>query len=328
MLEQVMKNLVIGLACTVGFASSGFAQIVTAPLDPTQPVLTGAAAGWRMKASAVGAYFTGSGKRSLEGVESFEYTRSGNTAGITIPWGPVAFEASSLNWSQQTTLADSYDDDLPVSLASAEAHIGLNHDEWASIGVSTKDITEINYLGTDAIEDSNSENSLGGSLSLQMGGVFFLGAGTNDVKSSGDFVVNNRWKETQVGLGLIFGSPEGSQFRVETSMVGSPETKQKAFDGKDAAYHPKSEVEYNQIEFSISGLLFAVTEKRNKAEYKYTGEDGTVYSDSMETVVIESGVLWIPQDGLVLGFYFVNEKAIEEFEDTNSSFKIHSGYIF
>lgn len=328
MLKQKMKILILGLACTFGFSITGVAQIVTAPLDPTQPVFTGAAAGWRMKAAAVGSYFTGSGKRSVEALDVFEFTRSGNTAGITLPWGPVAFEASSTNWSQQTTLAQTYEGNLPISFSVAEAHVGLNHDHWASIGVSTKDIKEKVYIGTDATEDSYSENSLGGSLSLQMGEMFFLGLGTNDVKSAGDRVVQNRWKETQFGMGLIFGSPGESQFRVESSFISSPEMKKEAFDTKGAAYHPKSKSDFNQVEFSISGLVFAVRERREQSTTEYLGADGTVFTNTSESAVTESGVLWVPQNGLVLGFYFVNEKATGTYEDTHSLFRINSGYIF
>ncbi|MDX2471147.1 MAG: hypothetical protein QNL04_11285 [SAR324 cluster bacterium] len=324
----MMKNLIMGLVCTLGFTTSGMAQIATAPLDPTQPVLTGAAAGWRMKAAAVGSYFTGTGKLSIENEDFYEYTRNGNSAGITIPWGPVAFEASSVNWSQQTTLTETYSDEVPVSFASAEAHLGLNHEQWASIGVSAKDVSEKTYLDGDVTEDANSENSLGGSLSLQMGGSFFLAAGTRDVKSSGDSVVDNRWKETQVGVGMIFGSPEETRFRLESSFAKSPEKQKQAFGDKSFSYHPKTEIDYNQVEFSISGLLFAVREEREKSTSKYTGDDGVVYSDTMVAVLTETGVLWVPQNGLVLGFYFVNEKTTDSFEDTQSSFKIHSGYVF
>ena len=320
--------MLLAVAASVALPTQAFAQVATAPIDPTQPIVSAAAAGWKKDRVAFGSYFTGSGKRSFEGQDIYEFNRSGNTGGLTLPWGPMVIEGSALNWSQQSSLSKRYNGAIPISLSSSQGHVAVNHDGWASIGVSSVIKKTTTYLNTEFTEDSRTENGIGGSLALSLMGNYFIGLGSNNVKSTGDAIVDNKWNERQTGVGMRFGEPGGFQFRLETAMIKSDRAEADQLSDLVANIHFSEETELNQIEISIDGLIFAFKGSKNIIFADYVSEEGTTNMTEVVTEVSESGVLWVPQEGLVLGFYFVNEKTTEAFEDTHNIFRVQSGYIF
>ena len=305
-----------------------FAQVATASIDPTQPSISGAATGWKKDRVVFGSYFTGSGARNFEKQDIYEFTRSGNVAGITLPWGPMVVEGSALNWSQQTSISKRYNGGIPISVNGSRAHVALNHDGWASIGVSSVIKKTTNYVNIDVPEEIKTANGIGGSLALSLMENYFIGAGTNNVRSTGDDMVDNKWKETQVGVGVRFGMKGGFQFRAEAATVKSDRAESKAFGEFVANIHFAEETEFNQVEMSINGLIFSFKGSKKTVFADIVVAEGADPIDSVVTEVGESGVLWVPQDGLVLGFYFVSEKTTEVFEDTHNIFKVQSAYVF
>ena len=126
----------------------------------------------------------------------------------------------------------------------------------------------------------------------------------------------------------MFGSPGATQFRAEYSYASSPKAESDAQGDLLSSIHHETIVSRFSGDLLMKGLLFSgksIQTKQLLAEpYDHVGEK---FSEKVTTNT-EGGVLWIPQEGLVLGFYFAAESTSYFYEDEHTEFRINLAYIF
>ena len=78
----------------------------------------------------------------------------------------------------------------------------------------------------------------------------------------------------------------------------------------------------------FSGLLFSGNLIEKSSDITYTDSVTNVVNNQVKESLSKMGVLWIPDNGLILGFYFITNTLDREFNDTKSEFMTKIGYVF
>ena len=152
---------------------------------------------------------------------------------------------------------------------------------------------------------------------------------------SGDYVENS-WTNTNIGIGLLTGEPEGTQFKLELSMVNSPESAEKASDGDAASYHPKTTTTFITAEAKYNNFVLGV---HREAEIEDKLEE--LKNQKTETTTTQIGLGWQPMEGLSLSLYSIAQKktikkpdmgqtatVVEEITIEPKGFRFFVGYNF
>ncbi len=189
-------------------------------------------------------------------------------------------------------------------------------------------------------------NSMGLSASVRLAEIFFIALGMENVTETGTFesetvsvisgvgtttstvgtdYVDNGWTNTMFGLGLIYGQPDDTQFRIEYAAISSPESEEEADGDKVASEHPATITTSATLEVKWNDILITYQNERKK-------EDELNDVDT-ETVTTMMGLGWQPMEGLAVSLYSYNKEvtmnnSLGEIKLKPSGFRLSFGYNF
>ncbi len=308
------------------FATPLRAQIASPSLDLSFPTAAPAAAGWRTQMAVFGGYQEGTGQRRAQNIDVFEYSSVKSDVGFTVPVWNAVLEASAANFTQKTNVSAS-PGTVPLQGSTNQLRLAMGDQDWASVGVGVREIRQTDFFDVANPKLQRTQSTIDGSVSFRFAESIYLGLGGSKVRQRSPLFVDLVYKETFGGIGLVLGTPGETQFRFETGSRKSPTIEAVATTTKGAAWHSAERSKYAEVELLIRGLLFSGRlQELTKKSVSITPNPPSP-SEYKETVS-ESGVMWIPKEGMMLGFYFVNYKAAEAFEDTNSLFQVRTGFVF
>lgn len=321
-----LRSLIPLLACLL--AAPLQAQVASPALNLGRPALTSAAVGWREDTSIQASYFEGNGKRRQDGSDVYEFSSMGTTSGLTLPMWMFTLDAQAHSQAQDTTIHRRQEGTLPIDQSGSHVALALTgNDSWFSLGVGVGEEQQTEYLNKFYPRQQFKQSSLDGSLSLKFGDWFYLGNGVRQMRDQSDFQVDLHRSERLAGVGMVFGKPGESRFRLEISRIESP--KGFASHQGEMAYnrHEHELTDYQEVEVLIQGLLFSGRAMKKTTDARLTA--GSTATDLVEETRREGGVIWVPQEGLYLGFTFINETLLHpDYEDSQGSFQINTGYLF
>lgn len=316
------------ICCSMLFPLAISAQSITAPLDPTHATRMPAATGWRQFEAVGLTYRESSGNREVNSEETHTFDTSAMTAHAQFKISNVALEAGWMQSSTEVTVDKESDLYVNLDYTRGLLHAALTGDDFVSVGLGGQELKMHDYIDSENRDEETVESSIIGSISVKMFEFLYLGGGYERVKEQSTYKVDNSWNNALLGLSILLGEPGGTRFRAEYSYASSPKSISEGQADKIEAEHYETEVSRYSVELMMSGLLFAL----NGSQERMHLEDSVVYEDeSYEKITItnnEAGVLWIPENGVSLGFYFANSKESFVFEDDESEFRINLAYVF
>jgi len=327
-MRNQVKTFIALLALGVMILPQGLmAQVASPSLDPTRAVIAPGAVAWKTQGAIFGGVNEGTGKRQKDGSEQFDFSTSVADAGITVPAYNAVFEASARSQSHKINLSSAYDGHLPARRSDSRINIAMGDQEMSALGLGYKQSDIAEYEDGTMPKIKRSVSKISGGVSLRFGESFYLGLGGNRARQSSDNRVDLSWNEKYVGLGLKFGSPEGHQFRIEASSLDSNEAREAAADVMLEAWHPSEKKNITEVEWAMGGLLFSYHGEKNTIGADYVDAEGLAVTEII-SYSDQAGVLWIPKEGMLLGFYFRNDKLEADYEETVSNFQIRTGFLF
>ena len=316
--------LLAGLMVSCGSLS---AQVVVPALDPTQPTLSAGAAGWREGGVVAGSYSDHAGVRKVGGLEAIKYTGGRLTGLVGMQFSGVAFELSSIGDRPNAKPGSGFEHPVTLKHDHQRAAFSVMGSDFVNLGLRSESESRVQWLSATAAQAKTQWSKTAGDLSVKLGESFFIGGGYGKVKEKSDLTVENNWTETLVGMGLRFGAPGGSRFRLEVGSINSAKAVQSAYLTKTEAIHPAVDTQLASLELDLSGLLFSassVVENENVTLIDpVSGQTSGVTRNSSR-----GGVLWVPKEGMVLGFAFGNEKVTQLYTESFSDFEVKLGYLF
>ncbi len=332
-------------AFLVGFAFSADAQIATPQLDSGYHTYGGAAAGWRYGNTVAITAISAEGKTEYEGEEGGDVVAGLNAVGpedssSPIPFALAAFRGETIAAELYSNLGDGIKTDVEENENSnfyqeeKELRFNLAYviSETVSIGLGYYSMNYTSKSVKDSTEDSTDLTTTGTSLSasVRLADIFFVAGGMETVNqvgtydkkgsepSSGDFVENS-WTNTMFGLGIVTGDPGDTQFRVEYSMINSPES-EKTETGKAPSEHPETKTTFVSAEAKFGEFLIGyLSETEKQAEIGGKKE--------VETITTSMGVGWVPREGLSVSLYSLNNKRTDK-QDIGESTANLTGFRF
>lgn len=316
------KNFLIGIFGCFLLPFNGFAQVATPSLDPSEFVSMPAASGWRETTTASISYKEGNGTRTLQDQQIYQF----DTSGVA---GNLAFQSDNffmeINLDQNTTsvkLEKYYNGQINLSKDDARLHLALIGDDFVSIGLGGRSVTTKDYI--DATHDSESTTRIStiGAISVKAMDVFYFGLGFERIKEESTYASNITWNNIVSGVAIKLGDLGGTRFRFEYDLEFSSEVEVDAQGDLESSRHPKTSVSTAIAEIMFNGLLFSAKNKEAVIDI-----DHSDVSEVKKTTT-QGGVLWKPEQGLSLGFYFITYKTVSFYVDDNSLFQINLGYIF
>ncbi len=325
---RIITGLVFSMLISGLMAMSSTAQVIIAPLDPSDSVVMPGAAGWRDTQAVGFSYSERSGKRKLNNQDVYDFDSSGISGNGAFKIGNVAVDAYMSRKTTDASVSQYYEGPINISLDDSRFSIAMAGNDFVSVGLGGHVIASKDYF--DATNDSqkNTETRIGGSVSIKAFEVLYFGGGFERVKYSSDFQVENVWNSASAGLALRTGQPGDTRFRLEFSVTAEPYEKSDAQGDLLSHEHQKSKLTRYAAELMINGLLFSLNATETRIELDSTI---TLYGEEVDTIIKNrggAGVLWVPENGLVLGFYFGYDKTTSFYVDENSEFRINLGYTF
>ncbi len=281
-----------------------------------------------------------------------------------IPFALAAFRGESLAGELYSNLGDGLKTDAEIDgitniekrnnySEEKELRINLAYvlGETLSIGLgyssendkTQEDIESVAYVTSLKLETD--VNTVGTSLSAsyRLADIFFVAAGMESVKQTGTSksegtnqgvaqnydknFVENSWTNTMYGLGVLIGDPGETQFRVEYSMISSPESEEKDDTAvEENSLHPQTTTTFISVEAKFGDFLLGyLGETENEAEI---GSDPEI-----ETITTSMGIGWVPLEGLSVSLYSLNNKQTTKRDSGDAvanlaGFRFFIGYNF
>ncbi|MDT8446143.1 MAG: hypothetical protein RRB13_04530 [bacterium] len=324
-----MKGLTICAALLALFwTGAAPAQVITPSLDPSVASMGPAATGWKTEDVVALAYTDRTGKREQSGVQQYEFTGSQSDVMLALTMEGAAFELASSNQSTGTKPEGVYDQPVPISNKTAQANLAIQGNDFFSMGLGYRTEEKERWLSQSYPHDRTKLTYAGGALSVRLGESFYVGGGASRVREASDLYVDNNWVESQIGLAMLFGQPGDTRFRFEASLTQTPKALQNAAADRAPAAHPGSDLQRGALELEFSGLLFSF-QGDQLIERVVTVDAATGQTSSQtESVSSRAGVLWVPEMGMSLGFYFGNQQVKQLYTDSFSDFQVKLGYLF
>ncbi|MDH5559492.1 MAG: hypothetical protein OEY59_01395 [Deltaproteobacteria bacterium] len=324
-----LKSFILIALLSCGFYSgSALAQVITPSLDPTQPIAAPSPAGWVNKMSAGVGYTEQSGNRELGGIQEYEFDTKGTSVNLAVSFKNFYLSASSFAYNTATKLNIPIEGPYNIKDAGSQINLSLVGNQFVSIGLGARVAESTDYLSALMPEAINKEQSTLGNISISVKEIFFIGGGIERVKRSNDYEVQGLWSNTSAGIALKLGQPSGVQFRTEISSTTSPETANAPKGALLEAKHYKTATTRYAMEIMFSGLIFSALKVEKSTNEPYIDQITLQNSTTNNEANTQGGVLWIPEQGLVLGFYFNNIYLERDYNDKHSSFRIQAGYVF
>ncbi|MCP4295260.1 MAG: hypothetical protein GY786_06605 [Proteobacteria bacterium] len=323
-------TLAVILLC-LGSISPIQAQVVTPSLDPTEPGVFPAVAGWRPVTTVGISTYERTGSRAdlSIGENYYEFLGTGSTVFFNFKMGD-SLAAEGFSGSETITIGkDTYKNgSVTTGLAESRFAITLSHEDFAVFGLALQTDQVDEHL-TDVSADSDvstTETKTIPSLSIKFWDYYYLGGGLERVKQSSRHMVDNHWSNSVIGLSFMAGSPDMTMFRLEYSSSNSPKAVSAPKGSKDESYHPETTITRINAELKIQGLVLIAATKSIVKNY---GSDyiGQTEKEDLK-VTTKMGVLLSPVEGPVLGFIFHNESEEYYFEDEFETFEIKVAYAF
>lgn len=208
---QSLLLLGIGLALSPSLV---WGQVATPAIDPARPAKMGAASSWRFGPSvAVGSQYGGQ-QTNQQKVEGHGF---GSTGSLVLQTSRVTVELASMS-SDNQAVWDATSDLLYPSLQSdSSGFVAVRGEGRVSVGLG----------GISRSQESRGINrkqsGFGGSFGVRMGEGFFGAVGMNRITEKVANFEDKQWNEVLGGLGLVYGDPDSSMFRLEGSLATSPQ---------------------------------------------------------------------------------------------------------
>ncbi|MCP4298287.1 MAG: hypothetical protein GY786_22095 [Proteobacteria bacterium] len=301
------------------------AQVVSPSLDPTENVIIPAASGWRRSASVGIEYLEGDGTRKNDFSTIYDLHSSGLAGNIAFNLSKFYFEGS-YNSTTTNTTPDPSDDSINLETTENLVSLVLFGNDFFLIGMGSHSRTTEDFIPTIADHLKSERSGMIGSISVAIGESFKVGGAVERIKETSSHKVDNNWLDTTFGLSAEFGSPGGVLIRMEASSTSSAKSNKEASAELLSNNHPEVAIIRTNLEIMFSGLLFA---------YENITKSYSVESSDFLANENQMGVLWVPPDGLVLGFYFANQSKEKtganksaEYTQANSAFSIKLGQVF
>ena len=325
-IAPVRKSLILLFGMLfVGF-QPGFGQVITPSMDPTQPVLMPSAAGWREKPAIGIAYQEGSGTRDLHGEQIYQFDDSGIDGNLAFKAGNVFLELYVSQKKTDVKLEQFYDGRINLQDDDGRLNIALAGNDFVTIGLGVRSVESKDHIS--AVYDNETTKSIRtiGSISVKTFDMIFLGLGFERVKEESSYAVDLTWNNLIGGVGLLLGQPGNTRFRLEYSLANS-DSQENGLEGDLVENrHPATTVTRMSAELMFSGLLFSLMSEEDVIQVDII-ENGEPI-DEIKSVTSQGGVLWIPENGLSIGFYFLTDTVESSYDDSKGSFKVKLAYIF
>jgi hypothetical protein len=308
------------------WANCGFGQVVTPSMDPTQSILMPSAAGWREKQSAGVGYHEGSGTRDLMGQQIYQFDTSGIDGNLAFTAGNVFVEVHGSQSTTDVQFDQFFEGQFNLQSKDSRLSIALAGNDFVTIGLGIRSTESADYI--DDIYDSEITTAVRsiGSISVKTMDMYYFGLGFERVKEENSYAVDLTWNNIITGAAIHLGQPGGTQFKFEYSLAYS-ESQEKSFSGDlENNSHPQTAISRMSGELMFSGLLFAFLSEEKKIDTDMIENGQTV--KEIKRVNNQGGVLWIPENGLSIGFYFVSIANTASYDDSISSFLVKVAYIF
>ncbi len=327
---KVLKVLVCGLiilALCPFITATAIAQVVSPPLDPTEGVIIPAAAGWR-ESTAVGiSYHEGNGTRALDDNQTYQFDANGSSINATFQAGNFFIDGFYDDLKTNVKMDQYYDDSVILQMTDSRLNIALKGNDFVTIGLGGR--SAVSRIGFDSSSDAETRAKIKtiGSISIKFQDIFYFGGGFERVREECSYEVDNSWNNIVSGVAIVLGDPGDSRFRMEYSFAYSPENVNQAQGTLTGNSHPKTLTSRLAVDITFNGLLFSLKGTDVRKDVEYSGPVGQSF-DEITIIKTQTGVLWVPQEGLILGFYFLSDKTVRNYEDDNSEFRINIGYLF
>ncbi len=357
----MIKRLSITILLAFSYLTAS-AQIATPLLDRNMKVQSPAAAGWRdsstvginavsaegkveIASSEVGDATVGGDipavlavfKGEELAVELFMSTDTTKTADLNF-YGSTLIGATTVVYAVDLESEDKLPETrLNLSYVFGEAlSVGLGYrtedtkSESTSIATSTNALYSAFIDGTTITEGKETETGLMVSASMKLGEMFYVAAGMENVNYTSDDTVDNAWSNTIVGLGLLVGDSGESRFRVEYSIIQSPESEEAATSSKSIASHPKTDYNTMSLEALFGNFLLSYISETKKETDAVSAILGTV---DTKLVTTQMGLGWMPEEGLSVSAYVFNlsqtdTSATSELTSEPSGYRVNVGWNF
>lgn len=324
-------HLLVTVAFITFFIIPAHAQVITASLDPTQPVTMPAAAAWREAMVLGGSYLEQTGTRTLNKQQIYQFEGSGFSANAVFQISNFFIDGYTSQIKTDAKIDQYYPAGGVINLAHSDnrLNIALTGNDFVTIGLGARVIDSTDYFDPTFDSATTSQMRTIGSISIKTMEFLYFGLGYERVRESNDFAVDLNWNNLLGGLGVKLGEAGATRFRAEYSFAFSPRTENDVQGDLLPAKHNETTTHRLGMELMFSGLLFAFNGKQTNIDLSsVSAPPGVVLPDKMSKSRTSGGVLWIPDEGLMLGFYFANEVTTFSFKDERSEFRINLGYLF
>lgn len=326
---NIMTNgnkLLLLLGLLIWGANPGLGQVITPSMDPTQPVLMPSAAGWREKPAIGIGYQEGSGDRKLRGDQIYQFDDTGMDGNLAFKAGNVFVELHAAQKKTDVKLEQFYDGRFNLQTDDGRLNIALAGNDFVTIGLGVRSTESIDHIS--AVYDNETTKAVRtiGSISVKTLDMLFLGLGFERVKEETSYAVDLTWNNLIAGVGIQLGQPGGSRFRAEYSLANSDSEKNELEGSMVENRHPSTSVTRMSAELMFSGLLFSLLSEETVIQVDMVENGESI--DEVKAVNSQGGVLWIPENGLSIGFYFLTDTVTSSFDDSKGSFKVKLAYIF
>jgi len=319
--------MVATLAAAILVAKAASAQVATPSLDTTQPVSMPSAAAWRETASDGAGYFKGSGTRELENQQIYQFDTTGMEASFTLQASNFFLDGYHRQTTTNVKLEQYYEGTIQLGGSDSRVNLALAGNDFVTIGLGGRSL--IGQVFIDATHDAEetTETRTIGAISMKTLDMLYLGLGFERVKEENSYAVGLTWNNLIGAVALRLGQPGGTRFRVEYAIEVSDEAQNEIRGGLQENIHPATVVTTASCELMFSGLLFAFKGEETRLDSRSASQNGKVVDEAKRTLT-QGGVLWIPEKGLSLGFYFITLTHQESFTDNNGLFRVNVGYLF
>ena len=324
-------HLIVIVAFITFFIIPAHAQVITASLDPTQPVIMPAAAAWREAMVLGGSYLEQTGTRTLNDQQIYQFEGSGFSANAVFQISNFFIDGYASQIKTDAQIEQYYAGGGIINLARSDnrLNIALTGNDFVTIGLGARMVDSTDYFDATFDSATNSQMRAIGSISIKAMDVFYFGVGYERVRESSDYAVDLNWNNLVGGIGVKLGQPGSTRLRAEYSFAFSPSAENEVQGDLRPSKHNETTTHRLGAELMFSGLLFALNGKQTNIDLSdVSAPPGTVFPDEMSKSRTSGGVLWIPDEGLMLGFYFANETTTYGFKDSRSEFRINLGYLF
>lgn len=324
------RHWLVGIIITLGLLLSDplLAQSITAPFDPTEPVYLPAAAGWREDKVAGVTYREASGNRKIDGDEQYKFDSSGVSANFHFKLGNMSVDSGWEQNSTQATADKLTEGWINLDYNTGRLNLALSGNDFVAVGLGAKTNSSRDYFDATHDAETTTQTSIIGSISVKTFDFLYLGGGYERVKEESTFAVDNNWNSLTLGASAIFGSKGSTRLRLEYAVSNSARTESDAQGEEEAAIHFETDTTNYSAEVMFSGLLFSVRGMEQKIFLDQPKITELSAPDSLTNSTNEAGVLWVPANGVVLGFYFASYRTTYFFDDERTEFRINFGYVF